>query len=171
MRRGRIYRRSWNVRTTVGGRLKPLVSILTPSIPTRASMLEECKRSVESQTERRFEHLWKIDEERQGCARTMNHLAAQARGRYLLPLADDDLLLPGALRVLLSHARDGDIVYAPPMVWGNGDLHFFGTPPKIPSFALIPTKLWNDLGGYDETAYREEDRKLWIKALNEGATF
>jgi glycosyltransferase involved in cell wall biosynthesis len=154
-----------------GSPASSLVSILTPSIPERGELLRECKASVEAQTVRTFEHLVWIDTERLGCAKTMNLLAREARGVWLLPLADDDLILPGCLRVLLSHSADADIVYAPPLVTGNGDTHFFGSPPYIPSFALIRASLWHELGGYDEGRRREEDRDLWFRALAVGARF
>lgn len=151
------------------------MSVLTPSIPERAALLEECRASVDAQLERSYEHLVYTDSERRGCAWVMNHLASQARGRWLLPLADDDLLLPGALRSLLEAAAlatDGAwIVYAPPLVWGNGDTHFWGQPPCIPSFALIPARLWRELGGYDESRRREEDRDLYTRALAAGVGF
>lgn len=152
----------------------PLVSVLTPTIAGRESFLEECLHSVESQTtDVKVEQLVGIDQERAGCSVTMNRLAARARGAWLIPLADDDLMLPGAIRTLTETQKlsDADIVYSPPLVWGNGETHFFGEPPCIPSFALIRTKLWRDLGGYDEERKREEDRNLWRAAMDAGAVF
>ena len=154
-----------------GGDGAPLVSILTPSIPSRASMLAECCASVRSQTTAVWEHLVEIDHDRQGCAVTMNRLAASATGEWLLPLADDDLLLPGCVATLLEYADEGDIVYPLPLVWGQPAEWFTQAPPVIPSFALIRRDLWNELGGYDESRIREEDRDLWIKALGVGARF
>jgi glycosyltransferase involved in cell wall biosynthesis len=148
----------------------PPVSVLTPSIPERAGLLTECRLSVKAQTAP-CEHLIEIDTNRDGCSRVMNRLAREAAGEWLLPLADDDLLLPGAVATLLAHSDDADIVYAPPLVWGNSDTHFWGEPPCIPSFALVRKTLWHDLGGYDETRRREEDRNLWMKAMNAGARF
>lgn len=148
------------------------VSILTPSIPERAAMLEECERSVTAQTSDAWEHLVLVDEARDGCAVTMNRLAEEAHGAWLLPLADDDLLLPGCVATLLAASEDADVVYAPPLVPGNEDRWwFFQTPPAIPSFALIRRSLWRDLGGYDESLRREEDRDLWVKALAADARF
>src|SRR4051812_42464614 len=119
-----------------------------------------------------LEHLVGIDEDHDGCAISMNRLADKAEGEWLLPLADDDLLLPGCLASLLAHADDADVVYAPPLVTGNEDRWwFFQAPPVIPSCALIRADLWRELGGYDETRVREEDRDLWIKALAAGARF
>jgi glycosyltransferase involved in cell wall biosynthesis len=134
-------------------------------------MLEECIASVTAQTYPDHEHLIGVDEERQGCSFVMNQLAEQAVGEWLLPLADDDLILPGCLATLLASSAEADIVYAPPLVWGNGSKHFFGTPPYIPSFALIRSELWRTLGGYAPGLVREEDRDLWVRAIAAGARF
>lgn len=152
------------------------VSVLTPTVPQRSRMLDECRASVAAQLwrgrEPDHEHLWQIDNDGDGCAVMMNRLAASAKGEWLLPLADDDLLLPGCLATLLAHADAGDVIYAPPLVTGNEDRWwFFQAPPAIPSFALIRASLWRDLGGYDETLRREEDRDLWVRALDAGARF
>lgn len=150
-----------------------VVSVLTPSIPERAAMLEECKASVSGQLVEAasWEHLIEVDEARRGCAVTMNRLAARAKGEWLLPLADDDLLLPNCIQTLLDNTAEADIVYPPPLVWGEPAEWFTQAPPVIPSLALIRASLWRELGGYDETRLREEDRDLWIKALAAGARF
>ncbi len=136
-------------------------------------MRVECELSVRAQTtDLPYEHIVEPDPERTGCAATMNRAAARAKGQWLLPLADDDLLLPGCLNSLLDHSVDADIVYAPPCLNSNEDrAWFFQAPPAIPSFALIRHDLWNELGGYDESLRHEEDRDLWIKALSAGARF
>lgn len=148
------------------------VSVITPSIPERAAWLEECRQSVRSQTFALREHLFEIDEHYRGCAKTMNRLAERAEGDWLLPLADDDLILPGCLATLMRHQDEGDIIYSPPLVWGLDEpWWFFQAPPAIPSVALIRAELWRELGGYDEGLTHEEDRAMWTRALNMGATF
>ncbi|CAB4174313.1 Glycosyltransferase 2-like [uncultured Caudovirales phage] len=148
------------------------VSVLTPSIPERAKLLHECNLSVIAQTTDDLEHLVMVDEQRDGCSITMNKLAALASGEWLLPLADDDLLLPRCVETLLEHVDQADVVYAPPLVTGNEERWwFFQSPPVIPSFALIRADLWHNLGGYDESVLREEDRGFWIRAVAAGARF
>jgi glycosyltransferase involved in cell wall biosynthesis len=160
------------VQRSFGGRARPLVSVLTPTIEGREHFLEECRQSVLYQTHSGWEHLRLLDQERNGCAATMNTLAEEARGDWLLPLADDDLLLPRCLETLLKATRDADIVYSPPMVWGvENPWWFFGEPPAIPSFALIRRDMWIQLGGYDHEWNREEDRRLWERAMAAGARF
>jgi glycosyltransferase involved in cell wall biosynthesis len=148
------------------------VSVLTPTVAGREKLLRECEWSVVAQTVTVFEHLVERDEQRDGCSATMNRVAARARGEWLLPLADDDLLLPGCVEHLTAAAAaDADVIYSPPLVSGNEDRWwFFQAPPVIPATALIRAELWRELGGYDDVA-REEDRKFWIKALEAGARF
>jgi len=129
---------------------------------------------VLTQTTGRWEHLRLLDDARLGCASTMNTLAEEARADWLLPLADDDLILPRCMETLLAHSEDADVVYAPPLVWGlppEATAHFFAEPPYIPSFALINKTLWRQLGGYDHEWNREEDRRFYIRALDRGARF
>ncbi len=153
----------------------PVVSVLTPTIHPRRQMLAECRESVISQWtspgERRFEHLILLDRMRYGCAVTMNKLARAAKGEWLLPLADDDLLLPGCLENLLEATGEADVVYPPPVVEGEPLHAFVGEPPVIPSLALIRASLWKTLGGYEEDREQQEDRDFWTRALNHGARF
>ncbi len=155
-----------------GSRQKPLVSVLTPTLPERSRWLRECEVSVAAQTWPNVEHRIIEDTNREGMAVTMNRLAAEANGKWLLPLCDDDLLLPGALTALLSHEYEADVIYSPPLVSGNEDRWwFFQTPPVIPLTALIRYDLFESLGGYDETLWHEEDRDLWVRALAADAVF
>lgn len=150
----------------------PLVSVFTATIPERTAMLAECEASVRSQTFFNWEHLVLEDTEREGCAVTCNRLVAAASGDWVLPIADDDLLLPGCIEHLLAASENADVVYSPPLVTGNEDRWwFFQAPPVIPSTALIRRDLWNELGGYDESVPRDEDRQLWIAALAVDARF
>lgn len=149
-----------------------IVSVLTPTISERAAMLDECCRTVASQTHEPLEHIIALDEDRIGCARIMNACAEQATGEWLIPLADDDLLLPGCVASLLEHSEDADVIYAPPLVTGNEDRWwFFQAPPAIPSFGLIRRTLWEQLGGYNEELKHEEDRDFWTRALKVAARF
>lgn len=152
--------------------MAPIVSILTATIPGREPFLRECRASVRAQTTRvRMEHLVELDSERTGYAATLNRLAARARGTYLLPLEDDDVITPGCVRTLLAKAGPRRIVYPVPLVWGEADNQFTMSPPAIPSFALIPRAVWEELGGYNERLNACEDRDLWTRALGHGVEF
>ena len=148
------------------------VSIITATIPGRERLLHECRASVSSQTVNCWEHIVELDEDGEGCSVAVNRAVARARGEWLFLIADDDLMLPGCLEHLLAASADADVVYSPPLVTGNEDRWwFFQAPPAIPATALIRRSLWDQLGGYDESALREEDRKLWVKAVEVGARF
>ena len=154
--------------------MKPLVSVLTPTIPERNHLLREAIASVKSQTlpDWQREHLILEDTEREGCSHTVNALADQARGEWIFILGDDDLMLPGCLETHLAASGDADIVYAPPLVWGEDGAQFCTLPPpNIPSASLIRTSLWYAIRGYKEDALRTEDRFFYEAALLAGARF
>lgn len=160
------------MRRISGSQAKPLVSVITATIPERAEWLAECEASVRAQTVGCWEHLILLDKEREGCSVMVNRLVAEAQGDWILPLADDDMLLPACLETLLAHSRDADVVYSPPLVWGLHDpWWYFQAPPAIPATALVRADLWRSLGGYDEAVVREEDRGMWIKAVEREARF
>jgi glycosyltransferase involved in cell wall biosynthesis len=150
----------------------PLVSVVTPSVPERAGMLEQACASVQAQTCRDWEHLVLVDSGYVGCARTVNRLAEEAIGKWLFILADDDLLHPGCLQAHLDAAEDGlDIIYGPPNVEGEDPGTFHGEPPGIPSASLIRWTMWEYLRGYDERLGQREDRDLYERAQGLGYQF
>jgi len=148
------------------------VSVITATVEGRENLLVECISSVRSQTFEDFEHVVVLDSELRGCSWAVNEAVARSSGEWLFLIADDDLMLPGCLEHLMAASADADVVYSPPLVSGNEDRWwFFQAPPVIPATALIRRSLWDQLGGYDESALREEDRKLWVKAVELGARF
>lgn len=158
---------------TSGSSANPVVSVLTATIPGREALYREAVRSVEAQTLAQIEHIVLLDKDLAGCANSYNRLAAHAKADWLILLADDDLLLPKALELLWRHAEghDADIWYSPPLVWGEDERQFHGTPPDIPATALIRTSLWRELRGYDESLKEREDNDLWRRALGYSAKF
>lgn len=144
--------------------------MLTPTIPGREHFLVECAASVAAQTFRRYEHLILLDENRQGCAATMNELAGYAVGEWLFILADDDILLPRCLELLLENGS-GEIIYSPPLVWGEDGAQFCAGPPNIPAVALIRKDLWDRLGGYSLDVPSAEDNAFYKLAESRGVTF
>lgn len=128
-------------------------------------MLEECRSSVRAQTFRSWEHLVLEDVEGDGCAGTVNALAREARGEWLFLLADDDLLLPDCLESHVQVSTDADVVYGPPDVEGEDAAQFRGSPPSIPSTALIRRSLWERLGGYNQALVATEDRDFYERAM------
>jgi glycosyltransferase involved in cell wall biosynthesis len=149
----------------------PLVSVITPTIPERSELLKECIASVEAQTYPHWEHVIVYDHDKAGCAKTMNEAARQAKGEWLLPLADDDLLLPGCIQALVLVAADADVVYPVPLVWGEAADQFCGKPPDIPSLALIRAESWRKIGGYGAGLKNREDNNLWMRMMGQSQRF
>jgi hypothetical protein len=118
-----------------------------------------------------WEHLTLLDTDRAGCSKAYNALAREAWAEWLFVIADDDLMLPGCLDHHLNHSADADIVYAPPLVWGEQADQFLGAPPGIPAVALIRKAVWVDRGGYDENIGAQEDRVFFERAGAAGARF
>lgn len=126
------------------------------------------------------EHLVELDADKTGVAVMCNRLAGHAKGEWLLPLADDDLLDADYLETMVPQLK-ADVVWS----WcrftdRNHELATNRLPPKnipealkqgnfIPGTALIRKTLWDLLGGYREVPY--EDWDLWRRAANAGASF
>lgn len=157
------------------------VTVLIPSVPEREHYRREAMASVRWQTifsdvygdwlDNDAECIVRVDVDHEGCARTVNALAREVESEWLFILADDDLMLPRCLEAHLAASADVGIVYSPPLVWGADPSPYHGRPPAIPSASLIRTSLWRELGGYDESREREEDRDFYTRALAVGARF
>lgn len=106
-----------------------------------------------------------------------NRLASYAKGEWLLPLGDDDLLDPDYLTTLWPYTENADIVYPwcrvsgsswnPNRLYRKGALYHQNF---IPATALIRKSLWDKLGGYN-LKHRFEDWDFWLRAEAEGARF
>lgn len=143
------------------------VCVITPSLPGRASLLEQCKASVAAQTVA-VEHLVGVDEAREGPSVIRNRLAASTDADWLLPLDDDDVLDPSCIATLLEHADGADVIYPWCRMIGRTD----GWVPNklfsrvnlfqanyIPITALIRHSLFDVCGGFQSVPL--EDWVLW----------
>jgi glycosyltransferase involved in cell wall biosynthesis len=157
------------------------VTVITPTVPGREGLLEECEASVAAQTVP-ADHLVAVDDAREGPAAVRNRLAALAEADWLLPLDDDDLLDPDALEVLLAQTGGADIIYpwcrvegsdwVPNRWFDTADLveaHEGERLNYIPVTALIRRSLWAELGGMRSVEF--EDYDLWTRAVEAGARF
>lgn len=163
------------------------VTVLTPTLPERAEMLRECILSVQAQTVQPEAHLIWCDTERAGCAAALNKLWPRAVTEWVAVLADDDLIDPEHLQVLLAQAQVSayagpvDVVYSycrvvgrkdgwtpnkPFSAWGVRQ----GTHP-IPATALIRRSLVEKLNGWRQPPGGYEDEDFWRRALDVGARF
>lgn len=152
------------------------VSVITPTVPGRESLLEEAVASVAAQTTPVLEHLTWVDDG-EGPGPTRNRLARMAEGDWLLFLDDDDLLDQDFVEVLAPHTLTGDVVY--PWCRVRGELDW--SPNRlfdaagllqynfVPVTALVRKSLFERVGGMDAAPW--EDWVFWRKCLAAGARF
>jgi hypothetical protein len=151
-------------------------AVLTPTLPERRLLLEDCKASVSSQTVP-CTHLVGVDLRREGPGRVRNRLARSTQAEWLLPVDDDDLLDEDCLEVLSQHLEGADVVYPWCRVEGLDEWcpnRLFRPDPLltfnyIPVTALVRAELWADVGGMRDEPY--EDWRFWQRCLGAGARF
>ncbi len=155
------------------------MTVITPTVPGRESLLEACKASVEAQTVH-VNHLVQADENRAGPQQIRNQLVQAVETEWILPLDDDDLLDPDCIETLLDRAGDAEIVYpwvrcdpedAPMSMIVNKlfDPHALFRLNFIPCTAFIKTDVFRMLGGYRQEQL--EDWRLWQRAWLHGVRF
>lgn len=91
--------------------MPPSVTVVIPTIPPRATMLERAMESVAAQTVR-ARLVIEADDARTGSAATRNRALRRVETEWLICLDDDDLLMPNAVQVLTEAqaATGADVV-------------------------------------------------------------
>lgn len=91
--------------------MTPGVTVVIPTIPPRASMLERAIASVTAQTVPAALVI-EADDDRTGSAATRNRALARVETEWLICLDDDDQLMPNAVQVLTEAqaATGADVV-------------------------------------------------------------
>lgn len=166
------------------------VSVVIPTIPPRAEMLQRALRSVYDQTVVVSDIVVQSDLDRRGAAENRDAGLAKATGEWVAFLDDDDEFYPFHVQELLSHARrtHADLVY-PWFDVGSGGTDPFpqfegvpwsnDTPHQIPITFLVKTEVaravggfstgWIDEGETDEFGNRAgEDWNFTMKVVNAG---
>ncbi len=162
---------------------QPSLTVITPTLPERSSLLEECKSSVAAQSVAVRKHLVGEDAAKEGPSVVRNRLAKRSNTEWILPLDDDDTLDPDYIEVIQPHLTDDvDVVYSWCRVEGLDDW----TPNRlfndalllkgnfIPVTACIRKSLWESVGGWPEPPERlqpGEDWEFWKLCLGAGAVF
>src|SRR5438132_5202787 len=141
------------------------ITVLTPTLPERSGMLEECKESVNAQSIP-VKHLVYVDEEKLGPQRIRNKLANEATTEFIIPLDDDDTIDPECIEVLLRDSEGYDIIYPWCRMVGRTDTwvpnRLFNAKTLarrnfIPVTALIKKDMWEIVGGQ-----RQEQLEDWM---------
>lgn len=152
------------------------VTVVTASLPDRATLREEAIQSVAAQTSTVADHLVGIDHQRIGGWRMRNLLCSAVETKWTLLLDDDDLLLPNYVERVL--AEDADVIYSHAEVIGDPAFNLYEQPFSgaalqqssiVAHVALVRTELILDLGGFDPI--KGYDWHFWRKAHAAGATF
>lgn len=91
--------------------MHPAVTVVIPTIPPRASLLQRALASVSAQTVP-VSILVQTDRDREGSAVTRNKALARVESSHVLWLDDDDQLMPNAVQVLTEAqaATGADVV-------------------------------------------------------------
>lgn len=151
----------------------PVATVCIPYAEWHAPLVERAVRSAEAQTVK-VDVITYCDHERRGPGYGRNRMAEQARTPFLLPLDADDLLEPECVEVMLAHWEPGSYVYSD---WWYRGRHIRATPCYVCPVretetqaghhlvnTLFPTRLYQALGGYDETLRNYEDTEFFWRA-------
>lgn len=144
------------------------VAVVTPTIPTRSTLLVEALASVAAQTRPPDAISVAIDLHHEGAAATRNRALAAVDTDWVAFLDDDDLLEPVHLERVLDHAEEtgADLVYPWFTVDGGTDpLGMEGQPfdpdalrraNYIPVTYLVRTKLIKAVGGFPGPGWQDD---------------
>lgn len=149
----------------------PLATVVIPCGPRHVHLLDRAVDSVLSQTYP-TDVLTMIDTKGRGPAFVRNRLAERVKTPFIAFLDADDWLEPTFIEKTFKTWRPGTYVYTD---WYEGGQHvaahncypyrpnpgerYFHLPP-----VLMPTKMYHELGGMDESLFAAEDTDFFLKA-------
>jgi hypothetical protein len=120
----------------------------------------------------------------QGEARMRNITTEQAKGEYILYLDSDDWLGPDAVEKLFAQAEQDTVVTCNAQFFedsqflfkaGSGQNKFapkdFLTENRTTVTALLPKKIWREVGGFDTQCPGWPDWEFWIRVAWKGFKF
>lgn len=150
----------------------PIASVIIPTAPAHLQIAEDALRSAYAQTVP-VEVIQVIDHNKEGAAKTRNKGAVQAKAPFLVFLDADDLLMPDFVERCLGRYKRGGFVFTdwvedgekcgvePCDLWLPLHIYHYIT-------TLIPTVMFEQLGGFDETLPALEDIDFYLKARFSG---
>lgn len=124
-----------------------------------------------------------IFQDNQGLGATRNNAIRLAKGKYILPLDADNKIKPDLISKgikILDANSSISIVYSDRQIFGNSkeivktgrfELPFLLKGNYIDTCAVYRKKVWDDVGGYDETLRAWEDWDFWLSAAEKGFRF
>ena len=161
------------------------ISVVIPTIPARAALLDRAHRSVAAQTLPPAAVIVAVDTDRAAAAATRNRALSQVATDFVAFLDDDDELYPEHLKALARFVRltRTDVAY-PGYDADDDPVNMFGLPFDpvllrranfIPVTVLAKTEKVREAGGFqphpDVNGDPCEDWGLWLAMLDRGAKF
>lgn len=152
------------------------VTVITPTLPERAGMLQAMLTDWYAQTVQPDEHRIGVDYARRGPAIVRNELCQSVSTEWLTFADDDDRFDPNHLETLLANSNDADVIWTFPRVVGEqtgweGPDH--RCPPdrgQIPVTVLCRTSLFKEVGGFPP-GFAAEDEAMFENLIDIGARF
>ena len=155
------------------------IAVVTPTLPSRKTLLVECKSSVKNQTYRgTVQHAVGIDTIGEGAALTRNKIvkSLDPECEWLAFLDDDDKFLPKHLEVLTAACSGADVVYSEcreegfNKTWKTREFNYESVKHEnyIPVTALVRRSAFEKVGGFREKPYPGEDQNLWLRMYEAG---
>jgi hypothetical protein len=174
---GALYKQKWSA-----PKMEPMkIAVITPTIASRAGLLEECKESVRRQTIKGVPvfHAILEDKEQAGDSATRNKIidGLDSSWNWLAFLDDDDLFLPHHLETLVEHSANADIVHSSQASigfkasWTTGPINprAIQSGNNIPITVLMRRSMFEKAGKFQKG--KAEDWSLWKRSLAQGARF
>lgn len=156
-----------------------MITIVTPTIPGREPLYEECRASVAALTHTEpLTHITMLDVNGDGPAVMRNRMLEQVVTEWTVFLDDDDLLFPNYLDAVDPHLAGADVVYTAwqlsgaidPVPYPRFDAGLLRQHNIIPVTACVRTEAVRAVGGFPTDA-ELEDHALWLALLDAGARF
>ena len=158
------------------------IAVITPTVCSRTSLLEECKKSVLAQTWKGdVFHAIGVDNAKVGAATMRNNIVRGLDPSYdwLAFVDDDDMLLPEHIATLVSASNGADVVYSNcqeegfTKTWNTREFNYDAVKEAnyIPVTVLMRRSMFEKVGGFQSEPYPGEDQHLWLRAALAGARF
>lgn len=152
------------------------VTVVTPTLPERSSMLAEVIDDVARQSEP-CRHLIEVDHLGEGPAKVRNRMLGAVHTPWVAFVDDDDRINDAHIATLLEHSDAADVIYTLGRVSGReweiphdcklADLDAVNT---VPVTALVRWTTLVEAGGFPEGEHNE-DHGLWRRIKARGGRF
>lgn len=150
-------------------------------VPDEVILVDDCSPEDPTEILKKYPQVIYIKHEKnKGLSGARNTGIKASKSKYCFSFDADDILRPRAVEEHLKLADENSIVTLPLMAFGNEN--YTARPREatidilletncIYSNSLFPKKMWEDVGGYDESEIMRsgwEDRLYWLEALGKG---